>query len=144
MQRLEDVLACPAPFGEPGADAACEVQATQLGDAQRQRAYAAAARRPQQGWMHGGGDLGDSEALDRFINRLNQLREEEGRTGPFEIQAMSVDAYKPNGIKRLEDRGVTDIVVGFRLPYIIGPDPEPLENKIRAIEKDGEKVISKL
>jgi hypothetical protein len=31
---------------------------------------------------------------------------------------------------------------GFRLPYIIGPDPEPLENKIRAIEKDGEKVIS--
>jgi hypothetical protein len=97
-----------------------------------------------QGWMHGGGDLGDSEALDRFINRLKQLREEEGRTGPFEIQAMSVDAYKPDGIKRLEDRGVTDIVVGFRLPYTIGPDPEPVENKIRAIEKEGEKVISKL
>ncbi len=24
------------------------------------------------GWMHGGGDLGDSEALDRFINRLKR------------------------------------------------------------------------
>jgi alkanesulfonate monooxygenase SsuD/methylene tetrahydromethanopterin reductase-like flavin-dependent oxidoreductase (luciferase family) len=96
------------------------------------------------GWMHGGGDLGDPEALDRFINRLKQLREEEGRTGPFEIHAMSLDAYKPDGIKRLEDRGVTDIMVGFRIPYIVGPDTEPLENKIRAIEKYGEKVISKL
>ena len=51
---------------------------------------------------------------------------------------------KPDGIKRLEDRGVTDIMVGFRIPYIVGPDTEPLENKIRAIEKYGEKVISKL
>jgi alkanesulfonate monooxygenase SsuD/methylene tetrahydromethanopterin reductase-like flavin-dependent oxidoreductase (luciferase family) len=96
------------------------------------------------GWMHGGGDLGDPEVLDRFINRLKQLREEEGRTGPFEIHAMSLDAYKPDGIKRLEDRGVTDIMVGFRIPYIVGPDSEPLENKIRAIEKYGEKVIAKL
>jgi hypothetical protein len=99
------------------------VQATQLGDAQHQRAYAAAARRPQQGRMHGGGDLGDSEALDRFINRLKQLREEEGRTGPFEIPAMSVDAYKPDGIKRLEDRGVTDIVVGLPPPLHHRPRP---------------------
>ncbi len=96
------------------------------------------------GWMHGGGDLGDPEVLDRFINRLKQLREEEGRTGPFEIHAMSLDAYKPDGIKRLEDRGVTDIMVGSRIPYIVGPDSEPLENKIRAIEKYGEKVIAKL
>ena len=57
---------------------------------------------------------------------------------------MSLDAYKPDGIKRLEDRGVTDVMVGFRIPYIVGPDTEPLENKIRAIEKYGEKVIAKL
>src|SRR6267154_3344890 len=96
------------------------------------------------GWMHGGGDLGDPEALDRFINRLKQLREEEGRTGPFEIHAMSLDAYKPDGIKRLEDRGVTDIMVGFRIPYIVGPDSDFLLNNTGAIEKYGEKVISKL
>jgi alkanesulfonate monooxygenase SsuD/methylene tetrahydromethanopterin reductase-like flavin-dependent oxidoreductase (luciferase family) len=96
------------------------------------------------GWMHGGGDLGDPAALDQYIKRLKELREEEGRGGPFEIHAMSLDAYKPDGIKRLEDRGVTDIMVGFRIPYILGPDTEPLENKIRAIEKYGEKVISKL
>ena len=35
-------------------------------------------------------------------------------------------------------------MVGFRIPYIVGPDTEPLENKIRAIEKYGEKVIAKL
>jgi alkanesulfonate monooxygenase SsuD/methylene tetrahydromethanopterin reductase-like flavin-dependent oxidoreductase (luciferase family) len=96
------------------------------------------------GWMHGGGDLGEPAALDRYIKRLNELREEEGRTDPFEIHAMSLDAYKPDGIKRLEDRGVTDIMVGFRMPYAVGPDPEPLENKLRAIEKYGEKVIAKL
>ncbi|MDT7795532.1 MAG: hypothetical protein QOD59_4973, partial [Mycobacterium sp.] len=28
-------------------------------------------------------------------------------------------------------------------PYIVGPDPEPLDDKIRAIEKYAEKVISK-
>jgi len=96
------------------------------------------------GWMHGGGDLGDPAALDRYIKRLNELRAEYGRTGPFEIHAMSLDAYKPDGIKRLEDRGVTDIMVGFRMPYTVGPDPEPLEDKLRAIEKYAEKVISKV
>ena len=95
------------------------------------------------GWMHGGGDLADAESLDRFINRLCQIRAEEGRTGPFEIHAMSLDAYKPDGIRRLEDRGVTDIMVGFRIPYIMGPDTEPLDSKISSIEKYAEKVIAK-
>ena len=36
---------------------------------------------------------------------------------------MSLDAYKPDGIRRLEDRGVTDVIVGFRIPYIVGPTP---------------------
>ena len=92
------------------------------------------------GWMHGGGDLGDPEALDRYIKRLNELREEEGQTGPFEIHAMSLDAYKPDGIKRLEDRGVTNIMVGFRMPYIIGPDTEPLgeqDPRHREVRREG-------
>src|ERR1700709_440563 len=33
------------------------------------------------GWMHGGGD---PEELDRLIARVKQLRDEEGKTGPFE------------------------------------------------------------
>jgi alkanesulfonate monooxygenase SsuD/methylene tetrahydromethanopterin reductase-like flavin-dependent oxidoreductase (luciferase family) len=96
------------------------------------------------GWMHGGGDLGDPEALDQLINRLKKFREEEGRTGPFEIHVMSLDAYTPDGIKRLEDKGVTDVMVGFRIPYIMGPDTQPLDSKIRKLERFAENVIAKV
>jgi hypothetical protein len=47
-------------------------------------------------------------------------------------------------VKRLEDKGVTDVMVGFRLPYIKGPDLEPLDDKIRHLERFAEKVISKV
>jgi alkanesulfonate monooxygenase SsuD/methylene tetrahydromethanopterin reductase-like flavin-dependent oxidoreductase (luciferase family) len=94
------------------------------------------------GWMHGGG--GDPEELDQLITKLKRYREEEGKTGPFEIHVISTDAYTLDGIKRLEDKGVTDAIVGFRWPYIQGPDTEPLENKIRNLEKFAEKVISKV
>ncbi|KUH86121.1 MULTISPECIES: TIGR03619 family F420-dependent LLM class oxidoreductase [unclassified Mycobacterium] len=93
------------------------------------------------GWMHGGGD---AEELDRLLKRLNRFREEEGRTGPFEVHVISADAYTPDGIKRLEDKGVTDVIVGFRIPYITGSDTEPLDTKIRHLEKFAENVIAKL
>ena len=93
------------------------------------------------GWMHGGGQ---PEELDRLIKRLNQIREEEGKTGPFEIHVISLDAFTLDGIKRLEDKGVTDVIVGFRIPYIMGQDTEPLDNKIRNLEKFAENVIAKL
>ena len=57
---------------------------------------------------------------------------------------MSADAYTPDGIKRLEDKGVTDAIVGFRNPYIIGRDTEPLDTKIRSLEMFAEKVIAKV
>jgi len=94
------------------------------------------------GWMHGGGS--DPEELDRLIARIKQLRKEEGKTGPFEIHVISTDAYTLDGVKRLEDKGVTDAIVGFRWPYIKGPDTEPLETKIRHLERYAEKVISKV
>lgn len=93
------------------------------------------------GWMHGGGDAAE---LDRLLKRLNQVRAEEGRAGPFEVHVVSADAYTPDGIKRLEDKGVTDVIVGFRIPYITGPDTEPLETKIGHLEKFAENVINKL
>ncbi|SEH65295.1 Luciferase-like monooxygenase [Mycolicibacterium rutilum] len=93
------------------------------------------------GWMHGGGS---PEELDLLLKRLKQIREEEGRTGPFEIHVISADAYSLDGIKRLEDLGVTDVIVGFRIPYITGPDTEPLDTKIRHLEKFAEHVIAKV
>lgn len=94
------------------------------------------------GWMHGG-DGGDPGGLDRLLVRLNQIREEEGRTGPFEIHVISVDGFTLDGVKRLEDKGVTDVIVGFRVPYTVGPDTEPLDNKIRNLESFAENVIAK-
>src|SRR5256885_1463875 len=93
------------------------------------------------GWMHGGGQPAE---LDRLIKQLNQIRADEGRTGPFEIHVISVDAFTLDGIKRLEDKGVTDVIVGFRIPYITGQDTEPLDTKIRHLEKFAETVIAKL
>lgn len=96
----------------------------------------------QDGWMHGGGT--DPDELDRLISKLQHFREEEGHTGPFEIHVISMDAYTVDGIKRLQDKGVTDVIVGFRMPYIKGPDTEPLQTKIAHLEKFAEKIISKV
>ena len=91
------------------------------------------------GWMHGGGDPAE---LDRLIARLKQIRDEEGRTGPFEIHVISLDGFTLDGIKRLEDKGVTDVIIGFRIPYIMGPDTQPLDSKIRKLERFAENVIA--
>ncbi|TDD36602.1 TIGR03619 family F420-dependent LLM class oxidoreductase [Actinomadura sp. KC06] len=91
------------------------------------------------GWMHAGG--GD---LDQLLTRLNRLREAEGKSRePFEVHVISPDAYSADGVKRLEDKGVTDVIVGFRMPYEKGPDREPLHTKIEHLERYAEKVIGR-
>ncbi|MEO8816116.1 MAG: LLM class flavin-dependent oxidoreductase, partial [Mycobacterium sp.] len=95
------------------------------------------------GWMHGGDGGGDPGGLDRLLSRLNEIREEQGRTGPFEIHVISIDGFTRDGVKRLEDKGVTDVIVGFRVPYTVGPDTEPLDSKIRNLESFAENVIAK-
>ncbi len=92
------------------------------------------------GWMHAGSD---ADELDRLLVRLNEIRDEEGKTGPFEIHVISLDGFTLDGVKRLEDKGVTDVIVGFRLPYIMGPDTEPLDTKIKNLEMFAEAVIAK-
>jgi probable F420-dependent oxidoreductase len=94
------------------------------------------------GWMHAGGD---GEELDRLLERLAKLRSEHGRAdGPFEIHVISMDAYSVDGVRRLEDKGVTDLIVGFRDPYIKGRDTEPLAKKVEHLERFAESVIAKV
>lgn len=94
------------------------------------------------GWMHAGGD---ADELDRMVKTLRTAREEAGKADdPFEIHVISLDAYTVDGIKRLADKGVTDVIVGFRLPYQTGPDTEPLQKKVEHLERYAETVISKL
>ena len=92
--------------------------------------------------MHGGGP---NEDLDDLLLQLDKIREQEGvKDKPFEIHVISLDGFSVDGCKRLEDKGVTDVIVGFRLPYIKGPDTEPLADKIAHLEKFAEKVIAKV
>lgn len=95
------------------------------------------------GWTAGCTAAG-TEELDHLLAKLKRFREEAGKTGPFEIHVISADAYTPDGIKRLEDKGVTDVIVGFRIPYIKGKDTEPLDTKIRNLEMFAENVIAKV
>jgi probable F420-dependent oxidoreductase len=94
------------------------------------------------GWMHGGGP---HEDLDDLLDRLHAIRKEEGKENdPFEIHVISMDAFSVDGCRRLEDKGVTDVIVGFRLPYIHGPDTEPLATKIEHLERFAESVVARV
>ena len=63
-----------------------------------------AARRCD-GWMAAGGS---PEDLTGWIARIQELRREYGREQePFDIYATSFDSFSADGIKRLEDLGVT-------------------------------------
>ena len=86
-----------------------------------------------------------STDLDELLAKLNRYREEEATLDkPFQIHVISVDGFTVDGVKRLEDKGVTDVIVGFRIPYIVGPDTEPLDAKIRNLEWFAENVIAKV
>ena len=99
------------------------------------------AARAGDGWMHGGGDPAD---LPGLLEKLARFRREEG-TGnrPFEIHVISADAYTPAGVRRLEEAGVTDLIVGFRWPYTTGPDTEPLETKLTHLNRYAATIITK-
>ncbi len=93
------------------------------------------------GWLHGGGD---PEDLPGLLERLGQLREEEGTADrPFEVHVISLDAYTADGISRLEEQGVTDVIVGFRWPYSVGPDTEVLQTKLDNLRRFADDVMSK-
>ena len=91
------------------------------------------------GWFHGGGDPAE---LPGLLEQLARLREEEGTTDrPFEVHVISLDAFSVDGIHRLEDQGVTDVIVGFRWPYVVGPDVEPLQSKLDSLRRFAGDVI---
>jgi hypothetical protein len=94
------------------------------------------------GWLHGGGDPAD---LPGLLERLGQLRQDEGTSErPFEIHVISLDAYTADGISRLEEQGVTDVIVGFRWPYAVGPDTEVLQTKLDNLRRFADDVMAKV
>jgi alkanesulfonate monooxygenase SsuD/methylene tetrahydromethanopterin reductase-like flavin-dependent oxidoreductase (luciferase family) len=99
------------------------------------------AARVGDGWIHAGGD---ADELERLLERLAELRREYGRANdPFELHVISLDAYTPDGVRRLEDLGVTDLFVGFRNSYTKEQDTETLEQKCNDLRQYSDAVISK-
>ncbi len=124
------------------------------------------AARLGDGWMHGGGDPAD---LPRLLTRLAELRRravaegtaadqgtmgeglphtqggsgEDRSTRGYEVHVISLDAYTVDGVRRLEELGVTDVIIGFRWPYATGPDTEPLGKKIDSLRRFADEVIAK-
>jgi probable F420-dependent oxidoreductase len=94
------------------------------------------------GWLHGGGDPAD---LPGLLERLGQLRREYGTEDkPFEVHVISLDAFTVDGVRRLEEQGVTDVIVGFRWPYETGQDTEPLNTKLDSLRRFADDVIAKV
>lgn len=96
------------------------------------------AARLGDGWMHAG-----SDDLLQMLARLKELRTEYGRDRqPFEIHVISFDAFTTDGVRRLEDLGVTDVIVGFRNPYDRDSDSMTLTQKIDALRRYADDVIA--
>lgn len=93
------------------------------------------------GWMHGGG--GDPAELDGLLAKLAVLRAEYGASDNFEVHVISLDGFTVDGVKRLEDKGVTDVIVGFRNPYTTEPDTQSLDAKIAHLQRFAEHVIAR-
>jgi probable F420-dependent oxidoreductase len=97
------------------------------------------AARVGDGWMHAG-----SDDLGQMLRRLTELRRRYGREqAAFEIHVISLDAYTVDGVRRLEDLGVTDVIVGFRDVYHEKRDSMNLQQKIDALRRYADEVIAK-
>ena len=100
------------------------------------------AARAGDGWLHGGGD---PARLPGLLARLAEFRRRAGTADrPFEVHVISMDAYNASGVRRLEEQGVTDVIVGFRWPYQVGPDTEPLTEKITKLRRYADDVIDRV
>jgi probable F420-dependent oxidoreductase len=125
---IESIKICPVP-SEP-----IPILIGGLADVALRR-----AARLGDGWMHAGGD---AEALKGMLSRLTRLREEYGREKhPFEVHVIALDAFTLDGIRRLEDIGVTDVIVGFRNAY--EKDTMSLEQKRDSMLRYAEAIIAK-
>jgi len=97
------------------------------------------AARLGDGWMHAGGD---AAALHGYLRRLAELRREYGRERePFEVHVIAMEAFTLDGVRRLEDLGVSDAIVGFRNAY--EKDTQSIAQKTEALRRFADAVIAK-
>jgi hypothetical protein len=100
------------------------------------------AARVGDGWISAGLSLEETKSL---IDQINRYREEFGTLNHpnYQFQVMGEAAYSPEGIKKLEELGATEVIVAFRNTYEGGPDERTLDGMIAEINWYAEEVINK-
>ncbi len=95
------------------------------------------------GWISAGLSLEDTETM---INRINEYRKECGTINHpnFQFQVMGESAYSPDGVRKLEKLGATEVIVAFRNAYEGGQDQRTLEGMINEINWYSDTVIKKV
>ena len=92
------------------------------------------------GWIS---DLHPRAALVELVSRLRAYRAEAGRAGePFAVLAACSDAFEVDGIRRLEDAGVTHYTTAPWLFY--GGSWDSLPDKVGGMRRFADEVIAKL
>ncbi len=83
------------------------------------------------GWMCAGADMA---ALTAYIEKITALRAEMGtESAPYKVFTTGSNAFTQEGIRQLEDIGVTDVVIGFRNLYEMEPDVD-VDKKIQQLQ----------
>ena len=90
------------------------------------------------GWISANSTL---DELAPLIAELHRHLDECGRAGdPFVVSALAIDAFGPDGFRRMEELGVTDAQV---VPWFFyGGDPEALATQRDALARFGDEVIA--
>jgi hypothetical protein len=79
-----------------------------------------------------------------MLDRISALRVEYGRDQlPFEIHATTEDSFSPEGLRRLEEMGVTHTGGGFGRfnPYGLETDPESLQEKVDNLRRHADAAM---
>ena len=99
------------------------------------------AARLGDGWISAGLSF---DELASMTGRLKALREEYGRGHlPFHIMGSGPDAYHVDGLRRMEDIGVSEVMVAFRNAYAGGPDNRTLPQMLGELNGYAESIIRK-
>ena len=96
------------------------------------------AARLGDGWLSA---LQPAADIVESIRKIRAMRQEFGRDGqPFDVMATPMDVGDPDGLRRLEDEGVTHIIGTPWLMYYQGPTT--LEQKKDAIKRYADEIIA--
>lgn len=92
------------------------------------------------GWIAAGAT---PEELKGMIDQINEFRKQYERDHlPYEIHAMSADAFSLEGLETLAGMGVTEVIIAFRNPYDKTPDTQTVEEKIGMLKWYSDTIIN--